>query len=791
MNEAERWTDAEIIKALEKVKRDVTDRLREGADPGFPVEFNPAVRELDEIIRGIGDPGHSVQSPGAARAFAATPESMARGGGLTPTDKGTLRPHVIDLNQGFFSTGDDEFTTTAVNVDQIFAGLRTRLQEGQKVTLLMYAHGGLVDKSSGLQQALEQIPWWVQNQVYPLFFVWETGFWNTVEHLLTGIQQRSLAAGSRDFADVVTDPLLERLARALGGPKVWGGMKRSAEIASQPQSPQQDEGGARYVARKLCELVQQFPGAVEIHALGHSAGAIFHAFFLPAILAIDPSVRFESLQLLAPAITVESFKRLLLPLVGSSLHNLAMYSMKQDLEKADNCARIYHKSLLYLIYHALEDDPEVDLLGLEESVWRDAALKELFGLDGTAHPKGEAIWSQTPPDGPSASRATAHGAFHSDRSTMESILQRVRKLGPNSPVFAASWQTDGGRSFEAQQPSLSTRFAAMAAQSTSGRAVPAFQPSFPGTRSAQAGNGRRRALCVGINAYGGGNALFGCVADAELWAQTLRGVGFEVQMLVDSTATYDGISSALRQLIAESSAGDVIVFQYAGHGTVIPDTEGNVDPDQAIVPVDYDSGPFLIDKELRRIYDTTPDGVNLTCFLDCCFSGDLDRLFLAAGPASRARRIKLTSEQVAKYHQFASRRGIDRRSLTAARGELKDISFAACQKDQSAYESNNQGDFTLRTTSLLRQGLPAASNRQFSDQILAAFGSAPRQTPRLDGAFSRFGLPLLTSLSGGTPVADPRQPAATAPRAPVDGTPSLRLLAQGFRQLADILESGH
>jgi len=799
MKETDRLTDAAIVMALEKVKREVTDRLKD--DPGFPAEASPEVQELDALIRAIGTRSDEGRGVAGAREIAPVPSVAARGGGLSAEELAALRPHVVDLNQGFFSD-DGEFTTAAINVNQIFAGpLLAAVQQaqgaGQKATLLFYAHGGLVDENSGLRQALDQIDWWTKNKVYPIFFIWETGFWNTVEHLLLGVQQRSLAAGARDFFDYTTDPALELLARAVGGPKIWGGMKRSAEVASQPgSSAGQQEGGAHYVAAQLCNLWRQFPQSIEIHTVGHSAGAIFHSHFIPAVIALDSTIRIESLQLLAPAITVDAFKQRLLPLLGQHLGDVVMYSMKQDLEKADNCARVYHKSLLYLIYYALEDHRRVDLLGLEESVWRDSSLKTFFGLDGTANPRGEAIWSQTPAGGPSASRATSHGGFHDDRSTMESVLRRVRHLGPNAPIVASPTQTDGGRSLATMQTALSSRFAAVAAETTAGTAVPSFAPGLQSARGGHAGNGRRRALCVGINAYGGGNALYGCVADAELWARTLRGLGFDVQLALDANASYAGITTALRQLISESAAGDVVIFQYAGHGTEVPDPGGAAELDQAIVPVDYDSGALILDKELNRIYGAAPEGVNLTCFLDCCHSGDLDRLFLAGGPVRRARFIHLSPEQIAKYHQFASRSGVNQRSLVATRGELKDISFAACQSDQTAYESNGQGDFTLRTTSLLRQGLPVVSNRQFCDQIVAAFGANPRQLPRLDGAFGRFGLPLLAPFAGSAPAGsrladDAAAGSQAAPAgAPGDGSVPLRLLAQGFRQLAELLESG-
>ena len=50
--------------------------------------------------------------------------------------------------------------------------------------LVFWAHGGIVSERDGLAIARTQIPWWLENGAYPLHFVWETGFVETLKQLL-------------------------------------------------------------------------------------------------------------------------------------------------------------------------------------------------------------------------------------------------------------------------------------------------------------------------------------------------------------------------------------------------------------------------------------------------------------------------------------------------------------------------------------------------------------------------------------------------------------------------------
>jgi hypothetical protein len=114
--------------------------------------------------------------------------------------------------------------------------------------------------------------------------------------------------------------------------------------------------------------------------------------------------------------------------------------------------------------------------------------------------------------------------------------------------------------------------------------------------------GRRQAVCVGIDTYPTA-PLDGCVADAELWAESLRKLDFDVQVLTNQQATRQGILDALGALVEGGEAGDVLVFQFAGHGTQVPDLDGDEDDakDEALCPVDVYDGAFVIDDDIWEV----------------------------------------------------------------------------------------------------------------------------------------------------------------------------------------------
>ena len=679
--------------------------------------------------------------------------ASARGNGFTPAVKAALRPHVINLRSGKFSSGG-AFDTSESDVDAIFGehlprALEEARSNGKPLRVLFYAHGGLVSEKNALRRAQNDAQWWRDNHVYPIFFVWETGLFETLGQMLQRAGARVGPPGTRGFFGA-TDYLLEELARLLRGPSIWSAMKYSAQQASS----EADEGGAAYAVNRLKEfLAKASPGegkpkaqsGVELHAVGHSAGAIFLGHFIPVASTVT-GASFSTVTLLAPAIRVDHFKTQYAPMLrgrskkAAGIDDLAVFTMSKDYELADDCINIYRKSLLYLIHYALEPEGRrVPILGLEESLRADEEVLEIFGLGGrggqTTTPHEVVFSVTTGSDDRRSSLATNHAGFASDPPTMNSVVRRVLNSS-GGPIVAypqmASRSLHEGWSDQVDWPTWSSPVSPVPPLES---VAPAAGP-FTAYATATPTSRGRRALCIGIDEYAR-QPLAGCVRDAETWAATLEGLGFvRPTVLRNGVATRARILEAFTELVDEADEGDVIVFQFAGHGTQVVDLDGD-EPDgldEALCPADHESGALVTDDDLAEITFGLRPGINLTSFIDCCHSGTMHRVLAtqpdrARGGAVRARYLPSTRALQERHREFRARLG-PRRARSV--GEPPGVLFSACQPHELAFETNAQGDFSLRATRLLAQGALGTSHEAFERALIGEFGPQRRQTPRLD-----------------------------------------------------------
>jgi hypothetical protein len=638
--------------------------------------------------------------------------------------------------------------------------LTTAREQGRRLRLMLYAHGGLTGEADALAAAQARIEWWKGNGIYPIHFIWETGLGEVLGQMFERWQQGRGAAPRNAFSDHVSDPLIEAFAHRAGGVQIWNSMKWSAQQSSSTLHP---TGAAFYVAQQLAQFCQANPEGVEIHAAGHSAGAIFHSHFIPCALARGVP-RFDSLHLLAPAVRVDLFRQNLYSRIGAGqgIDKLTVYTMTDSFEKEDNCANVYRKSLLYLVYKGLEPGLDEPILGLERCLRTDPDMKRLFGLGG-GEKRADVVWSDNGlARGRSASRSRSHGGFDDDPATMGSIVRRV--LGKDDadrivelPEAAVGRGADPWRMPADEWDDMPAAAAAAPAPDTAPVPVPpAAQQAF----KAAAGGGRRIALCIGIDHYPT-SPLGGCVNDAQDWAAAFVKQGFEQpRMLLNEQATGAAMRREMAALLSGSRAGDVIVLQYAGHGCQVPDLDGDekdgdtADTDEAMCPIDCDDGELLIDDDIRTIFAQLPDGVNLTCFFDCCFSGTNTRMALGARPArpapgKKARFIvptpRFIDSYVARRHAGTGRAAT--RVLPAGGEEtMREIAFSACRSDEKSYESQGHGDFTRYALQVLNQYGSGLSNGTFADKVTQAFGAAPQQHAKLYSSEAGRMLPLLQPL---------------------------------------------
>jgi hypothetical protein len=104
----------------------------------------------------------------------------------------------------------------------------------------------------------------------------------------------------------------------------------------------------------------------------------------------------------------------------------------------------------------------------------------------------------------------------------------------------------------------------------------------------------------------------------------------DIKTLTNQEATADEILSAIQKhLIDSAQPGDVSLFYYAGHGSLMRNlsTPKQSGYDSTIVPADWWRGtPDIRDKELARLFrKAVQKGIALTVIADSCHSGSLLR----------------------------------------------------------------------------------------------------------------------------------------------------------------------
>lgn len=153
----------------------------------------------------------------------------------------------------------------------------------------------------------------------------------------------------------------------------------------------------------------------------------------------------------------------------------------------------------------------------------------------------------------------------------------------------------------------------------------------------------KRALCIGINDYpGNNNDLRGCVNDVVEWAKVLKARGFQVQTLIDKKATKAAMVKGINDLIRGSEPGDVAVLQFSGHGSWVPDTDGDEEDlrDEVLCPCDIGANSFLSDDELHVLFSRKRQDVRLVFLSDSCHSGTVSRVAPAIGVQAKPPMVK-------------------------------------------------------------------------------------------------------------------------------------------------------
>ena len=136
---------------------------------------------------------------------------------------------------------------------------------------------------------------------------------------------------------------------------------------------------------------------------------------------------------------------------------------------------------------------------------------------------------------------------------------------------------------------------------------------------------RGMALSIGIDRVnplhyaGWSDPLYGCGDDVEMVSRIARDRGFETRALRSGQATREAVIAAIRAAAGIAQGGDLFLLHYSGHGTQVPDRNGDENDGQDEAFCLYDG--LLIDDEMRGLWAEFAAGVRVLVLADSCHSG--------------------------------------------------------------------------------------------------------------------------------------------------------------------------
>ncbi len=233
-----------------------------------------------------------------------------------------------------------------------------------------------------------------------------------------------------------------------------------------------------------------------------------------------------------------------------------------------------------------------------------------------------------------------------------------------------------------------------------------------------------RAVIVGIEDYKSINDLSYTVDDAEDMSNVL--VSYEnwdiknIHLLTDSDASKINIKSAITNMVGSADEDDVCLFFFSGHGSRIPDEDGDEGKsdhyDEVICP--YDTTGYLenviSDDELGGWLSTCPG--NIVVILDTCMSGGFVKG--VEGTIKTVPNPRVSKDAIAKKHFGEGLiERLKQRPISRDLNQAGYVVLMACKESKSAYESPMLGNGVF--TYYIEEGLWGPANANSDNKVTA------------------------------------------------------------------------
>lgn len=272
----------------------------------------------------------------------------------------------------------------------------------------------------------------------------------------------------------------------------------------------------------------------------------------------------------------------------------------------------------------------------------------------------------------------------------------------------------------------------------------------------------KKALLIGVNRYQiPGSDLRGCVNDVNnIKGALTKFFGFkdnDLATLIDADATTKKIQAGISSLLKKSKKGDVLLLHFSGHGSNVPDDDGDEadERDEILCPTDLDWKKPLTDDWLRKTFDGLPSGVNLTVIFDCCHSGTATRAITPPDAPIKERYLPSPWDLVAvesgralkgkvKVGMGAPKKaGKTRGALDVVGANIPEILITGCRFDQTSADAFIRGSYNGALTYNLVATLTAKRGKlSYRDLHAGALKQIRQgkytQIPQLEGIVANF-----------------------------------------------------
>ena len=382
------------------------DWLRNAMDC-WVVQLGVATVEHDEVAN-----AKSLRVERSGRAIVSSDETLG---------DHEVSPFIINMeNEGFLSQRG-RFRTNLGDLEALLenhvpvAQQRWGIGKNDTMDIAIYAHGGLTDEDAAADAARAWVPHLYTHKILPIFLMWETGVVDTLRNMFQDVtrgEAELMAAGGRwerfkqRFAEW-KDERLEGLAR-FGGGRVWGEMKQNAAALTG-----HDDAGIVQLFRLFKAMRAQLP-RIRLHLIGHSAGAIVHSHL--GARAIRQGLNVGSISLLAPAVRIDQFDKLLGRQIAQRGIPVLIANLTDAAERSDDTCKPYGHSLLYLVSRSFEQDEETPLLGMERHLVP-ALASHRWSLHVRQLRSPGGMWA----GGSAATGATTHGGVDDDQAVRDAV----------------------------------------------------------------------------------------------------------------------------------------------------------------------------------------------------------------------------------------------------------------------------------------------------------------------------------------------------------------------------------